>query len=227
MIGDRPMIQWVYERASIALPEVWVATDDVRIRRAVEDFGGRAVMTSSAHSSGTSRVAEAVAAVSDHADVVINIQGDEPFLNTSHIDALMQCFGADDDVQIATLVHRFPASLGYDALADPNIIKVVRDNAGYALYFSRSIIPSLSPVPTHLWLEKTPYYTHIGIYAYRRHVLKEIAALPVGELQSAEHLEQLNWLQSGYRILTTEVSDPTIGVDTPEDLERARLFIQN
>ena len=223
-LGGKPMIQRVYERVSSVLDDVAVATDDIRIASAVEAFGGRAVMTSPEHRSGTDRVREAADILATDADVVINIQGDEPFIAPSQIESLKACF-ADESVDIASLARKFDHNLGFDALFDPNLVKVVMGDNGNSLYFSRSIIPYVRSVDWHRWLEKHTYYTHVGIYAYRRDVLGAIADLPQAPLEIAESLEQLRWLSAGYTIRMAVTTEPTIGIDTPADLDAAIEYL--
>ncbi len=224
MLGGKTVIQRVYEQARKELDEVAVATDDERIRDAVLAFGGNAVMTSAAHRSGTDRVREAYANLASDADVIINIQGDEPFIHPSQIAALKACFD-DPATEIATLIRPFDAELGYEALENPNSPKVVVDDNRFAMYFSRSVIPYLRNYPRPEWPSRHQYYTHVGIYAYKAKVLAEITQLPQSSLELAESLEQLRWLQNGYKIKTAETRIATIGIDTPEDLERARRAI--
>ena len=175
-IGGRTMIERVYSRASAVLPEVAVATDDERILKAVEAFGGRAVMTSSSHRSGTDRCREAYSLLGSTASVVINIQGDEPFIADSQIKALMACF-EDPSVEIASLARPFDPSRGFEALADPNTPKVVMDQQLNALYFSRSVIPYVRGAEPESWGDKAQYYTHVGLYGYRADVLAELTQL--------------------------------------------------
>lgn len=220
LIGGVTMIERVYRQASKALNEVVVATDDSRIYDTVKAFGGRVVMTSDKHRSGTDRCYEAYTLSESDADVIINIQGDEPFIDPAQIVSLQGCFDRPD-TQIATLIRRFDKSLGYEALANPNTPKVVTDTDGRALYFSRSVIPYVRGVDHEQWADKTTYYTHVGIYAYRADVLGRLVALPQSPLELAESLEQLRWLQAGYSIMTAVTDSQTIGIDTPADLERA------
>lgn len=224
MIGDKTMIERVYRRASMELDRVYVATDDERIAEAVRQFGGNVVMTSDKHRSGTDRVQEAYEKVGDGADVIINIQGDEPFIEPSQI-ALLKASFADDSTDIATLVRRFDPSKGFEALFDPNTPKVVKDNAGYALYFSRSIIPYVRNREWKEWVDSAEFFTHVGMYAYRAKALAEITRLPQSSLEIAESLEQLRWLQNGYKIMTSVTDADTIGIDTPADLEKAQAMI--
>lgn len=222
-LGGKSMIERVYERVSSVLDDVAVATDDQRIADAVKAFGGRAVMTSDKHRSGTDRVCEAAQILGTDADVVINIQGDEPFIAPSQIEALKGCF--DEKTDIASLARPFDPTLGFDALFDPNLVKVVMGEQCNALYFSRSIIPYVRSVDWKRWLEKTTFYTHVGIYAYRRDVLNQIAKLPQAPLEIAESLEQLRWLSADYRIRMAVTTEPTIGIDTPADLEAALEYL--
>lgn len=219
-IGGKPMIQRVYEQVSQVLDCVCVATDDRRIYDAVASFGGRAIITSDCHRSGTDRCFEAYTKLGEEFDVVMNIQGDEPFIQPSQIKALQACFD-DPDTQIATLVK--PLGDGdADVLTDPNTPKVVLDGRQYALYFSRSPIPYCRGVEPACWVKRHTYYKHIGIYAYRTGVLRQITSMPQSPLELAESLEQLRWLENGLRIKVGLTDVETIGIDTPEDLERVR-----
>ncbi|MCI5580594.1 MAG: 3-deoxy-manno-octulosonate cytidylyltransferase [Phocaeicola plebeius] len=224
MLGGKPVIQRVYEQVKGVLDDAWVATDDVRIEEAVKAFGGQVVMTSVHHKSGTDRCYEAYGKVGNNADVVVNIQGDEPFIQPSQLEALKACF-SDADTQIATLVKPFTEADGWEALQNPNSPKVVVDARGRALYFSRSVIPYRRGVDTATWLKGHTYYKHIGLYAYRADVLKEITALPQSSLELAESLEQLRWLENGYVIKVGLSEVETIGIDTPQDLARAEAFL--
>lgn len=225
-IGGMTMIERVYRQAGKELPDVCVATDDERIAATVRAFGGNVVMTSQNHRSGTDRIAEAYRNLASDADVVINIQGDEPFIDPSQIAAVKACFD-DPATDIATLVRRFDPALGTDALFNPNTPKVVMDDAMNALYFSRSVIPYLRGVEKEEWAVKGTFYTHIGMYAYRAGVLGEITRLPQSPLEKAESLEQLRWLQAGYKIKVGVTDTPTIGIDTPDDLRRAVEWLKN
>lgn len=220
------MVERVYRQAAKALDHVVVATDDDRIYRAVEAFGGNAVMTSTDHRSGTDRCREAYANCGSDADVVINIQGDEPFIDPSQISLLKACFDSPN-TEIATLVRRFDAARGFDALFDPNTPKVVTATDGRALYFSRSVIPYVRGVHHSQWADTTQFLTHVGIYAYRADVLAKLADLPQTPLEIAESLEQLRWLQSGFSIMTAVTDTPTIGIDTPEDLAQAEEYLKS
>lgn len=224
MLDGKTIIQRVYEQASKVLEHVYVATDDDRIFNAVEAFGGNAVMTSSCHKSGTDRIEEAVRNIGGDFDVVINIQGDEPFIHPSQIETVCKCFD-DDDTQIATLGKPFTSKQDFAGIENPNSPKLVTDNNGYAMYFSRSIIPYIRGVEKDKWPESFPFLKHIGLYAYRRSVLEEVTKLPQSSLEIAESLEQLRWLQNGYRIKVGLTDVETIGIDTPEDLEKAKDFL--
>ena len=225
-IGGMTMIERVYCQASKALDSVVVATDDERIFSAVEAFGGKAVMTSTEHRSGTDRCYEAYCLSGSEASVIVNIQGDEPFVDPRQIEAVKSCFDTPD-VDIATLVRRFDPARGYEALANPNTPKVVLDDHRNALYFSRSVIPYVRGAERDVWSEKTVYYTHIGMYAYRATVLAELVDLPQSSLELAESLEQLRWLQAGYKIRAGITDIATIGIDTPADLEAAIRYLQS
>lgn len=220
-IGGMTMIERVYRQASKALERVVVATDDERIRDAVKAFGGEVVMTSADHCSGTDRCREAYINCGSDADVVINIQGDEPFIAPSQIEAVADCFRRDPATPIATLVRLFDPQLGWDALFNPNTPKVVLDKDGNALYFSRSIIPYVRSHQWQEWIDNATFHTHVGLYGYRADILAELTKLQRSPLEIAESLEQLRWLQNGYRIATALTTEPTVGIDTPADLERA------
>lgn len=227
MIGGKPMIRRVYEQASLSLRTVYAATDDQRIYDAVAGFGGKVVMTSSEHRNGTDRCAEAAEKIAGlegfTPDVIVNIQGDEPYIRPEQIDLLASCFD-DRPVEIATLVRR--AEPGED-LANPNQPKVVLDLSGNAIYFSRSVIPFLRDAPAAEWSARHTYYKHIGLYAYRTAVLKQLALLPGSPLEKAESLEQNRWLENGFRIRTAVTLWESLGIDTPEDLERVeKIFDQ-
>ncbi len=226
MLGGMTVIERVYRRARLELDDVAVATDDERIADAVKAFGGVAVMTSAEHRSGTDRVCEAYHQLESDADVVINIQGDEPFIAQEQIAALKKCFDREG-TEIATLVRPFDPARGFEALFNANSPKVVMDNNGDALMFSRSIIPYVRNYPWNEWLDHQQFYTHVGIYAYRVDILDKITKLPQSSLEIAESLEQLRWLQNGYRIATAETTQPTIGIDTPEDLANAEKYLSD
>jgi 3-deoxy-manno-octulosonate cytidylyltransferase (CMP-KDO synthetase) len=223
LLGNKPVIQHVYEQASSVLSDVWVATDDDRIREAVEKFGGRIVMTRADHKSGTDRIEEAAEKTGTQADVIINIQGDEPFIQPSQIKTLMQLFD-NADTQICTLGKHFE---NIEAVNNPNSPKIVTDKQGFALYFSRSVIPYIRGAQDNEWLSHFPFLKHLGLYAYRREVLHEITQLPQSSLEIAESLEQLRWLENGYRIRVGLTDVETVGIDTPEDLQRAEEFLKS
>lgn len=223
LLGDKPIVQWVYENAQKALNSVYVATDDERIYRAVEAFGGKAVYTLSTHQSGTDRCAEAARKISEHTkiDVVVNIQGDEPFIKPEQIEGLKACFDSPE-TEIATLVK--PVSDAAE-IFNPNRPKVVVNAKGEALYFSRSPIPYIRDAKTEDWHSRHPFFCHLGMYAYRFDVLQELTRLPVGILEKAESLEQLRWLENGYLIRTAQTTIESVGIDTPDDLEHAKKFL--
>lgn len=216
MIGDKPMIQWVYEAVSKAslLDEIIVATDDERIFKAVKQFGGKVEMTSNAHPTGTDRLAEVAAR--NEADLIINIQGDEPLIKGEVIDSVIKPLLDDDSLVMTTAKSRLEDE--HD-IQDPSVVKVVSNDAGEALYFSRS------PIPYPRNAEKAVYWKHIGLYGYRRDFLLSYIKMPQSSLELAESLEQLRALSNGYRIKVVEVADDSIGVDTPEDLERVRAIL--
>lgn len=222
VLGGKTVIQRVYEQAANVLSEAYVATDDKRIFNAVEAFGGRAVMTKADHKSGTDRIEEAVEKIATDADVIINIQGDEPFIQPSQIKTLMHLFD-DPETQIGTLGKPFETM---DAVENPNSPKIVTDRRGFALYFSRSIIPYIRGVDQKEWLGHYPFLKHLGVYAYRREVLAEVTRLPQSPLEKAESLEQLRWLENGYRIRVGITEMETVGIDTPDDLTRAEEFLK-
>lgn len=224
-IGGMTMIERVYRQASKSLNEVYVATDDKRIYDTVTAFGGRVIMTGEHHRSGTDRCYEAYCNAGCKADVIINIQGDEPFVAPSQIEAIKQCFDSAG-TQIATLVRPFDPTRGFDALFDKNTPKVVMDNDMNAMYFSRSVIPYVRNYEWKEWLDHADYFTHIGMYAYRADILKKLTELPQSTLEIAESLEQLRWLQNGYKIKCGISTCPTIGIDTTEDLEQARQYVK-
>lgn len=239
MLGGKTVVQRVYEQVSSVIDEVCVATDDQRIYDAVSRFGGRAVMTSSNHRSGTDRVQEAVTILGTQADVVINVQGDEPFIQPSQLQTVCQQFD-DPETQIATLGKPFSVVVDgtdgepsddslrqlYETVANPNSPKIVVDNRGFALYFSRSIIPFVRGVEPKEWPHRYPYLKHIGLYAYRREVLAQVTSLLPSSLEVAESLEQLRWLQNGYRIRVGLTDVETVGIDTPDDLLRAERMLE-
>lgn len=223
-IGGVEMITRVCRRVASGGWRLIVATDDDRIARCVEDAGFRAVMTRADHPSGTDRVREATDLSGLDPEVVVNVQGDEPFIDPAQVEALVRCFD-DPATQIATLVREYPADGDMAGLEDPGLVKVVTAADGAALYFSRSVIPYVRGSGKGDWPRRARYLTHVGIYAYRRGVLDEITDMPRGALETAESLEQLRWLQAGYRIATALTTARTVGIDTPEDLEAAEYLL--
>ncbi|MCX6301474.1 MAG: 3-deoxy-manno-octulosonate cytidylyltransferase [Bacteroidia bacterium] len=221
MIGGKIMIQRVYEQASKSVDIVFVATDDKRIYDEVLKFGGQALMTSPQHQSGTDRCAEAVDKIAERTgkkiDIVINIQGDEPFIKPEQIDLLKSCF-TDRKVEIATLIRKTESG---EDIFNPNQPKVVLDSEGNAIYFSRAAIPFIRDYDLSDWSKKHVFYKHIGMYAYKTDVLNKITKLPASSLEKAEALEQNRWLENGFRIRTAVTQWESISVDTPDDLVRA------
>lgn len=227
LIRNKPMVQHVFEAASKVGSDVYVATDDDRIFNAVEKFNGKAVMTSSSHPSGTDRCYEAYQKVSQKLgkefDVVVNVQGDEPNISPEQIQALIECF-KDEKVQIATLAKKIE---DIETLQDINKVKVVLGRDDFALYFSRFPLPFCRGKEQSEWLQCHDYFKHVGMYAYRPKVLKEITLLKQGELEKQESLEQLRWLENGYKIKIKITEHESIGVDTPEDLERLNSYYKH
>lgn len=224
-MNGKLMIQRVYEQVSKALTDVWVATDDQRIMDAVTSFGGNVVMTSSEHKSGTDRCYEAYLKIAKPFDVIINIQGDEPFIAPEQIEAIKACF-IDSTIQLATLVKPFRKEDGFEVLFNPNSPKVVLNKDNEAIYFSRSIVPYIRGEHHSKWLDNHIFYKHIGMYAYRPDVLKEITSLEQSSLEKAESLEQLRWIENGYKIKVGFTDFETIGIDTPEDMDKALEFLK-
>ncbi len=230
MIGDKPMIQRVYEQAKKSLDLVVVATDDERIYNTVLGFGGQVVMTRSDHKCGTDRCLEAYAKLKegnkqwkDKETVVINIQGDEPFIQPEQIEAIKSCF----PTEIATLVKPYTTNDTWDELENPNTPKVVFSEVDHhAILFSRCIIPYLRGIDKVDWLKQGKHYRHIGMYAYRADVLQQITQLPQSSMEKAESLEQLRWLENGYQIKVATCNTYSMGIDTPADLEKANQYIQ-
>lgn len=235
-LGGKPMIQRVYEQAKKVLDTVIVATDDERIYDCVRSFDGEVVMTSPDHTCGTDRVWEAFQHYNKAHQldlqnvVVVNIQGDEPFIQPEQIQALMACF----PTEIATLVHPFTAEDSLSDLRNPNYVKVAicREDAcaesarmGRALYFSRSVIPYLRGVEETSWLTQGQHFRHIGMYAYRADILAKITQLPPSPLEKSESLEQLRWLENGLTIQVALTHHASIGIDTPEDLQHALSYL--
>jgi 3-deoxy-manno-octulosonate cytidylyltransferase (CMP-KDO synthetase) len=225
ILDGKCIIEHVYQRVCSLFDDVYVATDDARIAEEVEKFGGKYLMTSSHHQSGTDRCYEALClAGEDKYDVVINIQGDEPFIAYSQLQTIKECF-SDPRTNIATLVKPFPETCTLDDIKNPNSPKVVISNDNFALYFSRSIVPYVRGCVENDWPKKSVFYKHIGIYAYKSKVLKKITSLPQSNLEQLESLEQLRWLQAGYAIKVGFTDIETIGIDTPEDLQKAQDLI--
>ena len=221
LLGGKPVIQRVYEQVASVLDDACVATDDERIFDCVKNFGGKVVMTRTDHKSGTDRIEEAIEKIGGDYDVIVNIQGDEPFIQKSQIETVCRCFD-DEKTQIATLGKPFT---DMDAVANPNSPKIVIDNNSFAMYFSRSIIPFVRGKEQAEWLQHYPFLKHLGIYAYRRDVLRQITQLPQSSLEIAESLEQLRWLQNGFKRKVGLTDVETVGIDTPDDLKRAEEFL--
>jgi 3-deoxy-manno-octulosonate cytidylyltransferase (CMP-KDO synthetase) len=223
-IAGKPMIQRVCERTARAsrVTRVIVATDDERIATAVRSFGGEAVMTPSDLQSGSDRIALVARGIPE-AEIIVNVQGDEPLIEPAMIDEAIAPLEADRTIQVGTLVSRItdPADL-----ATPAIPKVVLDREGFALYFSRAAIPFLRDLPTGRWLEAGVFYRHIGLYVYRRDFLLRFASLPQTPLERGEKLEQLRILEHGVRIKATVTAHGSMSVDTPADLERVRMLVR-
>ncbi|MBR1519579.1 MAG: 3-deoxy-manno-octulosonate cytidylyltransferase [Prevotella sp.] len=222
VLGGMTVIERVCRQAEKCVDDVVVATDDERIYDHVRAFGGRVVMTSKEHRSGTDRINEALQKIGGEWDVVVNVQGDEPFIAPSQIEAVMDCF-RDESVDIATLGKPF-ASM--EEVENPNSPKIARSELGFALYFSRSVIPFVRGKERQEWIGNFRFLKHIGLYAYRPEVLKRISSLPQSPLERAESLEQLRWLEAGYRIQVALTDIETVGIDTPDDLRRAEELIK-
>ncbi|MBW4889603.1 3-deoxy-manno-octulosonate cytidylyltransferase [Mucilaginibacter sp. HMF5004] len=216
-IGGKSMIQRVYEQAKkcTALSDVFVATDDERIFNHVQQFGGKAVITSDTHQSGTDRCAE-VAQKHPEYNIIINIQGDEPFIDPEQIAKVISCFD-ETGTQLATLIKKINTTEELYNLSSP---KVIVNKLSEAIYFSRSAIPHVRGEEPQRWLYHNTYYKHIGIYGYRADILQQVTQLPVSSLEKAESLEQLRWIENGYRIKVAETDLETSAIDTPEDLEK-------
>jgi len=226
LLGGKPVVQWVYEKAKAACEHVVVATDDERIAEKVDEFGGIAIMTSPDHPSGTDRCLEAAALYAEFTeidfDVIINVQGDEPFITSEQIDLLKSNF-VNEAVDIATLVSPFASDMA--AVQNPNNVKATFATNGKALNFSRSVIPYLRDIPREDWAKNYTYHHHLGMYAYRFDVLVEITKLSPSSLEKAESLEQLRWLENGYNVYVKSTMQRSIGIDTPEDLEEAERML--
>ncbi len=222
-IAGKSMIQRVYEQARKAksLSDVYVATDDARIEEHVKSFGGKVIMTSDKHQSGTDRCFEAVFEIPGMADVVINIQGDEPFIHPEQIDQVASCF-LSPSTQIATLVMKMKTTVD---LFNPNVPKVVLNKDMEAIYFSRQAIPYMRGVEPEEWLNHFTFFKHVGIYAYTVKALKEITSLKQSTLELAEGLEQLRWIENGYKIKVKFTEFESVAVDAPEDLKKLPKFL--
>ena len=220
-LGGKYVIQRVVEQVGAVLDDVYVATDDERIYNTVTSMGAKAVMTRPDHQSGTDRIAEALEKIGGNFDVVVNIQGDEPFIQKSQIETVVACFN-DVDTQIATLGKKFAT---IEEAKNPNSPKIILDNRSYAMYFTRALAPYIRGKEENQWIDVYPFLKHIGLYAYRTEVLREVTKLPQSPLEIAEGLEQLRWLQNGYKIKVGLTEVETVGIDTPEDLQRAELFL--
>jgi 3-deoxy-manno-octulosonate cytidylyltransferase (CMP-KDO synthetase) len=224
-IQGKTMIHRVYLQASKVLEHVCVATDDERIADEVKRFGGKVMMTGAHHQSGTDRCAEAATlfqkAHGISFDVIINIQGDEPFIQPDQLTKLMHCFD-NAETQIATLVKPIHSA---DDIFNPNHVKVVLDKNNRAMYFSRSVIPYIRGKETSEWNKHHEFYKHLGIYAYRADILNELTSLKQTTLELAESLEQLRWLENGYRIMVEKTEFESLSVDCPEDLEKLKKLI--
>ncbi|MCU0383558.1 MAG: 3-deoxy-manno-octulosonate cytidylyltransferase [Cyclobacteriaceae bacterium] len=223
-IGSKTMIQRVYEQASKskALQKVVVATDNKEIYQHVSAFGGIAIFTSEEHPSGTDRCFEAFEKLQEHFDYIINVQGDEPFIQPEQIDLL--AFLCDGKTHIATLVKKIKDA---ETVFNPNVVKAILSKENSALYFSRSAVPYQRGVTENEWINNGTFYKHIGMYAYRSDVLKEITALQVSDLERAESLEQLRWLDNGYEIKAAITELETIGIDVPADVEKVKHMVND
>ena len=223
-LGGKPIIEWVYRTAKQFFDAVVVATDDSRIADAVAEFGGMAVMTSNRHRCGTERCAEALRKVGGEWDVVVNIQGDEPFTSVEQLRILVSLF-ENPNIDIATLATPIYGEQATEDIHNPNIVKVAISSCSTALYFSRSAIPHLRNKEVKEWASHHTFYRHVGIYAFRSDVLQRIVNIPPSPLECAESLEQLRWLENGYTIGIGITKDIGIGIDTLEDLRRAEDII--
>jgi 3-deoxy-manno-octulosonate cytidylyltransferase (CMP-KDO synthetase) len=219
-IGGKSMIQRVYEQSlkSNSLKKVIVATDDERIAEHVINFGGEVAITLPTHQSGTDRCAEVLQKEKGEFDIVINIQGDEPFIDPAQIDLLAACF-SDSEIDIATLVKKL---IREEDIRNPNIVKAIMNKRNEAIYFSRSPIPYRRNPEAEI-----TYFKHIGIYGYRSNILKEITQLPIGNFEKAESLEQLRWVENCYRIGVKETTMESLSIDTPDDLKHVEKYLKN
>lgn len=224
-LGGKSIIEWAYSAVKAVIKDVVVATDDVRIAAEVERFGGCAIMTSEAHRSGTDRCAEALTKMGGDYDIVVNVQGDEPFIRKEHIEALIACFN-NPETEIATLAKPMTSAEDMADIYNPNNVKVVTDLRGRALYFSRAAIPFQRDVEQSEWSKHHTYLKHIGIYAFRAQTLRDVTSLDTSLLEQTEKLEQLRWLEHGYYISVAKTPYATMGIDTPEDLQRAEEMLK-
>jgi len=224
-VDGKSMIMRVYERTLMSkyLSGVIVATDDTRIFEHVKINGGKVILTSRKHQSGTERCNEVVNLLSEKFDVIVNIQGDEPFINPKQIDSLTVAF-IENEISIATLIKKINNEA---ELFNENVVKVVIDKNHNALYFSRSTIPFIRGCDTNNWLNKTTFYKHLGIYAYKIDILKKIVELTQSDYEKCESLEQLRWLEKGFKIHTIITDYESVSIDTPEDIEKAKLFLKS
>jgi len=226
-IGGKSMIRRVFEQSSAFFENVYVATEDERIKKHVIEFGGKVVMTSADHRSGTDRCAEAAERITElertSFDVIVNIQGDEPFIQAEQLKSVCDCFELGD-TEIASLVKKITTM---DDLVNPNIPKVILNNKQEAIYFSRSTIPYIRNVSMDHWLEKHIFYKHIGLYAYRFQTLMKLAKLTPSSLEIAESLEQIRWIENDFRIKIAITDTENLSIDTPQDLERVRKHLEN
>ncbi len=222
-IAGKSMIQRVYEQAkkSKSLADVIIATDDIRIEEHVKTFGGNVIMTKESHQSGTDRCFETLQKYTGSADIIINIQGDEPFIHPEQIDLLASCFNSDK-VQLATLVKKIN---NYDELYNNNTPKVILNKVEEAIYFSRQTIPYIREQKQNEWLNYQTFYKHIGIYGYTAKVLSEITLLKQSSLELAEGLEQLRWIENGYKIKVEITDFESIAIDIPDDLKKLTKFL--
>jgi 3-deoxy-manno-octulosonate cytidylyltransferase (CMP-KDO synthetase) len=224
-IGGKSMIRRVYDQASSYFEHVYVATDDDRIKSHVLEFDGKVVMTSAAHKSGTDRCAEAATIITKlervKFEVIVNIQGDEPFLKAEQLKLICSCFKLKE-TEIASLVKKITR---IEDLVNQNIPKVILNHRKEAIYFSRSIIPFIRNAPVEQWLEKHTFFKHIGLYAYRYETLMKLTKLPASPLEIAESLEQIRWIENGFKIKIAETDTENLAIDTPADLERIKEYL--
>ena len=224
LLGGKPIIEWVYRAASQLFDTVVVATDDSRIAEVVEGFGGCAIMTSPNHRCGTERCAEALAKMGEDYDIVVNIQGDEPFTTVEQMRSLISLF-ENPSIDIATLATPIVGDSATSNITNPNIVKVVIAKDSTALYFSRSAIPYIRDFKQEEWFTRHTFYRHVGIYAFRSEVLQRVVTIEPTPLECAENLEQLRWMESGYTIGVGITNEVGIGIDTPDDLRRAEEIL--